>query len=95
MGHARRARVRARHQPVGGDGGVSLLMKHMHGERVIFANFSNFARVTHGNSFSANRVRIWRGEDSSGRGCRKMRRGVEAGEIGFWTRSRAAALGVA
>ena len=71
MRHAWRARVRARHQSVGGDGGLSLLMKHMHRKRV---SFSNFARAMHGNSFSANRDRIWRGEDSSGRGCRKIRR---------------------
>ena len=39
-----------------------------------FSNFSNFARVMHANSFSKNRDSKWRGEDSSGRGCRKMKR---------------------
>ena len=86
MRHTRRARVRAPCQPVGGDGGMSLLMKHMRGKRWNFSNFSKFARVMHGENFSTTRDLVWRDEDSSGRGCRKMRRlgasGGEAGDLG-------------
>lgn len=61
-------------------------MKHMHGKRFHWRNFSSFAHVTHGKYFSSNRGTIGRGEDSSGQGCRKMWRWCgtsrETGDLG-------------